>query len=77
MRPGEHTRVVERTLQRRGKSFTPESSVVIELSNSCKDDCSDVTEEDNEAAMVSSMIVLLMIVYNLACNICRVRSGGK
>jgi hypothetical protein len=39
--------------------------VVIELSNSCREDCSDVTEEDNEAAMVTLIIVMLMIVYNL------------
>jgi hypothetical protein len=57
-----HTRVVERTLHRRGKSFTPESSVVIELSNSCSDDCSDVTEEDNEAAMVLVIIVVLTVI---------------
>lgn len=30
--PLEHTRVVWRTLHSRGKSFTPESRVVIELS---------------------------------------------
>jgi hypothetical protein len=65
MKLGKHTRVVERTLHRRGKSFTPESSVVIELSSICRDDCSDVTEEDSEAAMVIEIIVVLkVIVYN-------------
>jgi len=47
-----HTRVVWRTLHRRGKSLTPESRVVIELSRSWSDDCSDVTDDASEDAMM-------------------------
>ena len=46
------TRVVWRTLHKRGKSLTPESRVVIELSRSCSDDCSDVTDDAREDAMM-------------------------
>lgn len=31
--------------------------MVIELSSSCSDDCSDVTDEDNEAAMINYVVV--------------------
>jgi hypothetical protein len=47
-----HTRVVWRTLHKRGKSLTPESKVVIELSRSWRDDCSDVTDAASEEAMM-------------------------
>jgi hypothetical protein len=50
--PIPHTRVVWRTLHKRGKSLTPESRVVIELSRSWSDDCSDVTDAASEEAMV-------------------------
>ena len=43
-----HTRVVWRTLHRRGKSLTPESRVLMELSSSCRDDCSEDTDDDSE-----------------------------
>lgn len=47
-----HTRVVWRTLHKRGKSLTPESKVVIELSRSWSDDCSEVTEDESEEAIM-------------------------
>lgn len=69
----EHTRVVWRTLHRRGKSFTPASRVDIELSRIWREDCSEVTEEDNEAAILCDLkLDLEMIVYNG-----RDRSGCK
>lgn len=43
-----HTLVVWRTLHRRGKSLTPASRVLIELSSICSEDCSEDTEEDSE-----------------------------
>lgn len=70
---GEHTRVVWRTLHKRGKSFTPASRVDIELSKIWREDRNEVTEEDNEAAIVCDLkLSLEMVVYSG-----RDRSGCK
>lgn len=47
-----HTLVVWSTLQRRGKSLTPVSRVVMELSRSCNEDCSEETDEASEEDIV-------------------------
>ena len=70
---GEHTRVVWRTLHKRGKSFTPASRVDIELSKIWREDRNELTDEDNEAAIVCDLkLYLEMIVYSG-----RDRSGCK
>lgn len=51
---GLRTRVDWRTLHKRGKSLTPVSRVVMELSRSCREDCSEVTEDASEEVMVNN-----------------------
>lgn len=41
--------------------MTPESRVVMELSSSCRDDCSEVTEEASEEVIVNGWCVTEML----------------
>lgn len=50
------TRVVWRTLHRRGKSFTPVSRVVMELSRRWREDCREETDAEREAAMAINFV---------------------
>lgn len=49
------TRVVCRTLQRRGKSETPWSRIETEESRRLIEDCSDDTADDKEVAMITGV----------------------
>ena len=48
----QRTRWAWRTLDSRGKSFTPESRMLMDESRSCKEDWRDDTEEDREEAIL-------------------------
>ena len=52
----QRTRVVVRTVERRGKSLIPWSSIEIELSRSCRDDFKDWTEAESEVALEDDII---------------------
>lgn len=48
-----------RTLQRRGKSLTPSSRILIEESSNWSEDCREDTEEESEVAISCLLLFLL------------------